>query len=32
MNARRRPLSPLAEDGTLLFYLLAIAWLLCSGL
>lgn len=31
MNARALMQSPLAEDGSLLFYLLAVAWLLCSG-
>ncbi|SDJ43516.1 hypothetical protein SAMN05216189_101711 [Pseudomonas delhiensis] len=31
MNARTYRHSPLGEDGSLLFYLLAVAWLLCSG-
>jgi hypothetical protein len=31
MNARHYVQSPLSEDGSVLFYLLAVAWLLCSG-
>lgn len=31
MNARHALQSPLGQDGSVLFYLLAVAWLLCSG-
>ncbi|KAF1051989.1 MAG: hypothetical protein GAK43_02141 [Stenotrophomonas maltophilia] len=31
MSAQDIQRSPLAEDGSLLFYLLMVAWLLCSG-
>lgn len=32
MNAHWLKRSALLDDGTLLFYALAVAWLLCSGI